>query len=155
MGRSRGGTTSKRHAIVEGHGLPLALHLEGSQVHELRAAEPTLRSIAVPRAKGRPRCRPGGLAADRGYDSRAFREALRRRGIRHSIPVRPLPEGHCRRQRFQTKADLSSHRWKVERFFAWLGGFRRLAVRYERFAFIHQGFLHLAAIAICSRALLQ
>lgn len=135
--------------------MPLALVLTGSQVHELTAAGAVLASVRVPRPRGRPRTRPGGVAADRGYDSRAFREALRRRGIRHSVAVRPLPPCHQRRQRFRTKADLSSHRWKVERFFAWLGGFRRLAVRYERHGFIHQGFLHLAAIVICLRQLLQ
>ena len=107
------------------------------------------------RARGRPRTRPGGIAADRGYDSRAFRQSLCRRGIRCSVAMRPLPAGHQRRQRFQTKPDLSKHRWKLERFFAWLGGFRRLAIRYERFAFIHLGLLHLACAVICSRWLLK
>ena len=129
--------------------------MTSSQVHELAAAGTVLASIRVPQPRGRPRTRPGGIAADRGYDSRAFREHLRRRGIRHSIAVRPLPPHHRRRQRFRTKPDLSSQRWKVERFFAWLGGFHRLTVRYERYGFIHLGFLHLAAIVICLRQLLQ
>jgi transposase len=141
--------------VVDSHSIPLGLHLDGADVHELSAAEPTLRSIAVPRRRGRARCRPAGLAADRGYDSRRFRESLRQRGIRHSIPVRPLPEGHRRRQRFGVKADLSSQRWKVERFFAWLNGFRRLGIRFERYSFIYLAFLHLAAIVICLRQLLQ
>ena len=140
---------------MDSRGTPLGLHLDSAAVHDLAAAEPTLRSVEVPRGKGWPRTRPGGLAADRGYDSRAFRESLRRRGIRHSIPVRPLPAGHRRRQRFQTQADLSAHRWKVERFFAWLNGFRRLGIRFERISAVYLGFLHLAAIMICLRRLLQ
>ena len=129
--------------------------LTSSQVHELSAAGAGAGAATGLRHAHRGKHRPGGVAADRGYDSRAFREGLRRRGIRHSIAVRPLPPAHRRRQRFRTKPDLSSHRWKVERFFAWLGGFRRLAVRYERFGFIHLGFLHLAAVVICLRRLLQ
>ena len=37
----------------------------------------------------------------------------------------------------------------VERSIAWLHNFRRLIVRYERRADIHQAFLTLAAILIC------
>ena len=113
----------------------MGLALTSSQVHELTAAGAVFASVRVPRVRGRPRTRLGGVAADRGYDSRDFRKMLRRRGICHFFAVRPLPPGHRRRQHFRTKVDLSSHRWKVERFFAWLGGFRRLAVRYERHGF--------------------
>ncbi|MBV9657349.1 MAG: transposase [Verrucomicrobia bacterium] len=131
------------------------MHLDSAAVHDLTAAEPTLRSIQVPRGRGWPRTQPGGLAADRGYDRCAFRDSLARRGIRHSVPTRPLPPGHRRQRRFRTQADLSAHRWKVERFFAQLNGFRRLGVRFERFSDIYLGFLHLAAIMICLRRLLQ
>ena len=41
------------------------------------------------------------------------------------------------------------------RFFAWLGGFGRLVVRYERHGFIHLGFLHLLAVVIRLPRLLQ
>jgi transposase len=138
--------TSKRHVIVDGQGIPLGLHLESASVHELRAALPTLESIRVPRRRGRPRTRPGGLAADRGYDSIAFRSYLASRGIRHSIPMR---RGAVRQ--FQTHRDLSGHRWKVERFFAWLNGFRRLGIRFERHSLISHAFLILAAIMITFR----
>lgn len=138
--------TSKRHVIVDGQGIPLGLHFESASVHELKAALPTLQSIQVPRRRGRPRVRPGGLAADRGYDSIAFRAYLAARGIRHSIPMR---RGAVRR--FHTHRDLSSHRWKVERFFAWLNGFRRLGIRFERHALIYEAFLTLAAIMITLR----
>jgi transposase len=138
--------TSKRHVIVDGRGIPLGLHLESASVHELRAAVPVLQSIRVPRRRGRPRSRPGGLAADRGYDSIAFRSYLASRGIRHSIPMR---RGAVRR--FQTHRELSDHRWKVERFFAWLNGFRRLGIRFERHSLIYHAFLILAAIMITFR----
>jgi transposase len=43
----------------------------------------------------------------------------------------------------QAPPALLRHRWKVERFFAWLNGFRRLAVRYERYSFMYLAFFTL------------
>lgn len=37
-------------------------------------------------------------------------------------------------------------RWKVERFFAWLGNFRRVLVRQERHVENFLGFVHLACM---------
>ena len=42
-------------------------------------------------------------------------------------------------------------RWKVERFFAWLGNFRRLLVRHERKECNYEGFAHLATLIILVR----
>jgi transposase len=44
-------------------------------------------------------------------------------------------------------------RWKVERLFAWLQNFRRIVVRYERFAENFLGMLHLACCPILLRGL--
>jgi transposase len=38
-------------------------------------------------------------------------------------------------------ADVFRRRWVVERTFAWLNQFRRLRVRYEKRADIHEAFL--------------
>ena len=46
---------------------------------------------------------------------------------------------------------LSRYRRVVERTFAWLHQFRRLLVRYERRADIHEAFLALACSLICYR----
>ena len=43
----------------------------------------------------------------------------------------------------------------VERTFAWLHSFKRLLVRYERRADMHEGFLAIACCLICSRRLLE
>jgi transposase len=40
---------------------------------------------------------------------------------------------------------LGRYRWKVERTIAWLGGYRRLTIRYERNGHNFLGFLSLAA----------
>ena len=43
-------------------------------------------------------------------------------------------------------------RWKVERFFAWLGNFRKVVVRYARHNHNFAGFVKLGCIVILLRA---
>lgn len=44
-------------------------------------------------------------------------------------------------------------RWVVERTFAWLHHFKRLLVRYDRRAEIHEAFLALGCCLVCFRRL--
>ncbi|MFB7475079.1 transposase [Kitasatospora sp. NPDC056184] len=46
---------------------------------------------------------------------------------------------------------LGAHRWVVERAIAWLHGFRRLRIRWERRDDIHEAFLGLATSLITHR----
>ena len=48
---------------------------------------------------------------------------------------------------------LGRYRWVVERTFAWLHNFRRLLVRYDRRAEIHEAFLALGCCLVCFRRL--
>jgi hypothetical protein len=45
--------------------------------------------------------------------------------------------------------DWGYWQWVVERTFAWLNQFRRLRIRYEKRADIHEAFLILGCILIC------
>lgn len=63
MGRSRGGLTTKIHALVDALGLPIALKLTEGQAHDGRSADDMLDGLG----KG---CI---LLADRAYDSDAMR----------------------------------------------------------------------------------
>jgi transposase len=92
---------------------------------------------------GRPRRRLGKLHADKAYNSAANRAALRRR---HILP-------RLARKGVESKERLGRYRWVVERTLAWLHAFRRLAVRYERRADIHEAFLRLGAALICFKYL--
>jgi len=83
------------------------------------------------------------LHADKGYDYSRCRRALRQRGI---IP-------RIARRGIESRERLGRYRWVVERSLAWLLGFRRLGVRYERRAEILEGLLHLACSLICVRFL--
>jgi IS5 family transposase len=99
-----------------------------------------IRPVSGPRGRpGRPRKRPGKLHADKGYDFSRCREALRKRGIKSRIARRGV----------ESSERLGCHRWVVERTLSWLNRFRRLKVRYERRADVHQAFLELGCALIC------
>lgn len=68
---------------------------------------------------------------------------MRARGIQPVIARRETEHG----------SGLGRQRWVVERTFAWLHGFRRLRVRYERLPELHQAFLDLGCAVICLRML--
>jgi len=50
---------------------------------------------------------------------------------------------------FNRRSQLGVFRWVVERTIAWLHQFRRLRVRYERRADIHEAFLTVGCILVC------
>jgi transposase len=53
----------------------------------------------------------------------------------------------------RARLGLGRERWVVERTIAWLHQYRRLRVRYERRADIHEAFLHIACSLICLKRL--
>lgn len=136
--------------VTDGQGVPIGALLESAQKSEVGLAEPTLATVRVPRARGRPRTRPREVVADKGYDSDALRQRLRARGIRPCIPRR-----RNARPRPGPKPDLSDYRerWRVERTIAWLHNFRRLVVRWERCPHIYLAFLIIACIFITLQAI--
>jgi transposase len=83
--------------------------------------------------------RPGKLHADKAYDHRRCRRHLRRRGIRPRIARRLI----------ESSERLGRHRWTIERTGAWLGGFRRLRIRYERGSERFYALAMLACSVIC------
>jgi transposase len=83
------------------------------------------------------------VLGDRGYDAEAIRGGLRDRHIVPWLAKRNTEHG----------SGLGGWRWVVERTFAWLNQFRRLRVRYEKRADIHEAFLALGCILICWRFL--
>ena len=70
MGRSRGGLTTKIHAVVDANGNPVALKLSEGQAHDGRSAADLLGSVGAQQI----------LLADRAYDSDALRAEMARRG---------------------------------------------------------------------------
>ena len=53
----------------------------------------------------------------------------------------------------ESSEKLGRHRWVIERSLAWLTGYRRLTLRYERSAKLFTAFLTLAATLTCYKRL--
>ena len=92
---------------------------------------------------------PRRLIGDRAYDADPLDEALLELGIELIAPhrrnrIRPKTQDGRPLRRYK-------RRWKVERLFAWLGNFRRLVVRYERYALNYLGFVQLGCILLLLR----
>jgi transposase len=125
----------------------LALGLSAANTHDSVLLEAMVDAVAAIRGPcgrpGRPRKRPAKLHCDKGYDYPRCRRALRRRGITPRIARRGI----------ESSQRLGRHRYVVERSLAWLVGYRRLQVRYERRADIVLGFVQLACVLICLNSL--
>jgi transposase len=117
MGRSRGGLTTKIHALVDAEGLPIALKLTEGQAHDGKSAQDML----VDMAEGQI------LLADRAYDSDGLRRELAERGAWAN--VKPMPN---RKNVPAFSAFLYRYRNLVERFFNKLKHFRAVATRYDK-----------------------
>ena len=131
---------SKHHLLTDARGVPLAVSLTGGNRNDITQLIPLVDAVPPLRGHvGRPRRRPEVLVADRGYDHDSYRRQLRRRGIRPLIARRRTAHG----------SGLGRARWPVERSLSWLHQFRRLLVRFERRADIHEAFLTLACCLIC------
>jgi transposase len=137
----RGKPGSKRHLVSDKGGVPLAVVLTAANIHDSTVFEGAVDATEPIKGPGggRPRKRPEKLNADKGYDAKKCRKALRKRRIKSRIA----------RKGVESSERLGRYRWVVERTLAWLGRYRRLTVRYERRADIHEAFLHLGCSLIC------
>jgi transposase len=136
MGRSRGGLTTKIHAVVDANGNPFTLKLTEGQAHDGRSAQDTLDSVG-----------PGQtLLADRAYDSDALREALAKR--RAKANIKPMPN-RVNIPKFSKK--LYRKRNLVERFFNKLKHFRAIATRFEKHDANYLALVKLASARIWMR----
>ena len=140
----RGKKGSKHHILTDGKGVPLAASLTAANRNDITEMLPLVDAVPPVAGKpGRPRQRPDKLYADRGYDGEEKREALRERGIEPKIAKRGKPHG----------SGLGVFRYVAEQCISWLHGFKRLRIRYERTAFMHEALLSLACSLICFRHL--
>ncbi len=155
IGKTKRGKGTKTILVTEGNGLPIGFCLESANHHEVTLAVATLETVRVPRrGRGRPKQRPKELVADKAYDSKRFREWLRSKGIKPTIPSYERRERKRPKKGRPVKAGPNySERWKVERTFAWLGSFRRLLVRHERHLSAFRAFFLVALILVSMRRL--
>jgi Transposase DDE domain. len=133
----RGKNGCKRHVIVDGNGVPLAVKTTPANVLDGKEAIPLLDAIpAVDGERGRPRRRPMKYLGDRGYGWQSNIDATRARRVEPML-ARPKDNTHG--------SGLGVFRVVVEHAMSWFNQSRRLRVCYERTAKMLQGFHHLAA----------
>src|SRR5262245_13816121 len=130
-------------AVADGSGLPLALSAFSASPHEVTLVESTLDDLLVDET-------PQRLIGDKAYDYDPLDvRLLEERDIELIAPHK------CNRKKPKTqdgrKLRRYKRRWKFERLFAWLANFRRLVVRYERYAPNFLGFVHLGCILLLLR----
>lgn len=131
--------------MTDSEGTPLAVEHTAANVHDSQVAVGLIDSIpAIRQERGRPRLRPDAVLADAAYDAEAkIRRPLRQRSIQPVIRRRSQPHG----------SGLGELRYVVEACFDWLFNWRRLRVRYEKRADIHDAFLSIACAMICWKKL--
>jgi transposase len=102
MGHSRGGLTTKIHALVDAEGRPIRLKLTEGQAHDGRSAADMFETLEAGHI----------LLADRAYDGDALRAEMAERGAWANI--RAMPN---RVQTFPFSKWVYRQRNAVERFF--------------------------------------
>src|SRR2546421_8917898 len=75
------------HSLTEGRGMPLANRTTPANGDQRAQVLPLLDAVKLRTGKrGRPRTRLTVIATDNGYDAKALRQQLRKRGIRAQLP---------------------------------------------------------------------
>jgi len=123
---------SKHHLATDANGTPIAIILTGANRNDVMQLLPLINAIPrISGLRGQPLSKPNRVYADRGYGHDKCRKLLHAAAIPTSIARRGKPYG----------SGLDKVRWVVERTHVWMHGFRRLRVRFERRADIHEAFL--------------
>ena len=128
--RSRGGFTTKLHAVSEGLGLPLRLIPSPGQEHDIKQAHSLVENLS-----------PWDILTDKAYDADRLIETIQNTGAKVCIP----PKRNRITQRDYDK-DLYKERNQVECMFGRLKEFRRVATRYDKLITGFMGFVKRAAI---------
>jgi transposase len=114
IGRSRGGRTSKIHALADDRGRPVAFALTPGNVADVVMAIPLLAAVAKPKR----------LLADKAYDADSLRRWLKHRKIRAAIPSTA-----SRRTPYPLDRAAYKRRNVIERMFCKLKNWRRISHR--------------------------
>ena len=155
LGVSRGGLSTKIHVLCEGTGKPMAITLTPGQTHEATQASVLLDQVKVKGKPGRPRQRFEAVAGDKGYDSKAIRDDLRKRGSEPVIAHRKDREGEYPEKSQEFDKEKYRRRNVVERLIGRLKEFRSIATRYAKLAEGFIGLIRLAFIRIWMKDLLS
>jgi transposase len=133
MGRSKGGLTTKIHALVDALGNPLRFLLTPGQVHDLVGADALLPQMAA-----------NVLIADKAFD--ADDRVIRPLASARKSAVIPPRQNRTAPRPFDQ--ELYKTRHLIENFFCKLKQFRAIATRYDKTARNFLAAVYLAAATI-------
>lgn len=136
MGRSRGGLTTKIHALTDAQGLPLELVLSPGRAGDCPVAGKLLVHLKEDSI----------LLADKAYDADWLRRQIEATGAAPNIP-----SVVHRKWKACFSPVLYRQRSRIERFFNRIKHFRRIATRYEKHASNYLAMLKLAAAQVWMR----
>lgn len=142
----RGKLGSKRHVLTDQEGVPLAVELSGAHRHDMKMTFMVIDSIVVEPPVPGPRRRQH-LCLDKGYDYPEIDRGVKERGYCDHIRRRgeaAVPEDQKR---------YPARRWVVERTHSWYNRFRKLLIRFEKYAENYLGLVDLASAVIVYRTL--
>jgi len=119
IGISRGGRSTKIHAIVDSKGRPLNFTVTGGQVHDSQVVGDVLDTPRPPLA----------VTADKAYDSQKVRQQIKDEGALPIIPSRSnaSKKAYCPKRFYR-------RRHKIENYFCRIKDWRRIATRYDKLA---------------------
>jgi transposase len=86
------------------------------------------------------------ICARKGYYGEAALEAIVLRGYIPHVVSRGEEK-----QNIENNPEFKACRWVMERVFSWLNRFRKILVRYEKYAFTYMDLLQLACVFIAFR----
>jgi len=134
LGTSRGGRTSKLHALTDGKGRPRVLILTPGNVNDITVAASLLDRAGPVRR----------LVADRAYDADHLR---RRLATQHAEAVIPSTQSRAKPIAYDKRAYKQRNR--IERMWCRIKDWRRVATRYDKLARNYLSGAYLAAIIAC------
>ena len=135
IGRSRGGRTTKIHALTDKHCRPIAFLLTGGQIADCVAADALLDQMSTADL----------VHADKGYDTNAVR-----RKIEATVAAPNIAPKSNRLWKNCFSPYLYRNRNAIERMFGRLKDFRRIATRYDRLARNFHAAVCIAAVCIAA-----
>ncbi len=138
MGRSRGGLTTKIHALVDAEGRPVKVLLTPGQTHDSQPVPDLLEDVEEDTI----------FLGDKAYDTDAIRDLVEEKGGWANIP----PKSN-RKKTFAFCKWLYRYRNLVERFFNKLKQFRGIATRYDKRSDNFLAAVKLASVRIWIRSL--
>lgn len=135
LGRSKGGFSTKIHALVDALGLPLKFILTPGQNSEIKQAPELIKDIEN-----------ANILGDKAFDCDDFIDQIISQNCKPVIP----PRSNRKAQR-EVDYHLYKERHLVECFFSKIKHFRRIFSRFDKMAESYMGFLAFASSIIWLR----